>query len=87
MPRWTSEDLDKIIDLSYKKYEPKQTNADHIRSMTDVELTRLITSGEFCAICPCCKYYTTEDCYIENEGAQKNCEKGIMEWLQSEAEG
>lgn len=60
------------------------TNADKIRSMSDEELAELITSGEMSAICPFCNFYTTDDCYIENDGMVKNCAKGILEWLQSE---
>lgn len=66
--------------------EKKQTNADRIRSMSDEELAKLITSGEMCAICPFCQYYGTKDCYMENEGEHMNCAQGIMKWLQSEAE-
>lgn len=64
----------------------KQTNADRIRAMTDEELAELITSGELSAICPFCKYYGTKNCYMENEGAHKNCSRGIIAWLQSEVE-
>ena len=68
-------------------FEPKkQTNADRIRSFSDEELAELITSGELCAICPVCQYYGTNDCYMENEGKHKNCDEGIMQWLQSEVE-
>lgn len=70
-----------------KDFEPKkQTNADRIRAMTDEELAELITSGELSAICPFCKYYGTKNCYMENEGAHKNCSRGIIKWLQSEVE-
>ena len=62
------------------------TQADRIHSMSDEDLAELIASGELCAICPVCKYYGTEDCYIENDRTSKNCSKGIMEWLQSEVE-
>ena len=64
----------------------KRTNADRIRSMSDEEMADLIASGEICAICPFCKFYGTESCYIENDGTNKNCSKGIMKWLQSEVE-
>lgn len=73
-------------DSEKKEYEKKQTNADRIRAMNDEELAKLITSGELCAICPFCKYYGTEYCYMENEGIHKNCDSGIIDWLQSEVE-
>lgn len=66
--------------------EIKLTNADRVRSMSDEELAQMITSGELCAICPFCKYYGTDSCYLENEDAHKNCDSGIIEWLRSEAE-
>ena len=64
----------------------RMTQFDRIKSMSMEELAALITSGEMCAICPFCEYYGTKDCYIENEGKHKNCDKGIMNWLQSEVE-
>lgn len=75
----TLKELQKEIEINYK-----QTNADRIRSMSDEELAELITSGELSAICPFCKYYGTEDCYMEKSGAHKNCSRGIIKWLQSE---
>lgn len=76
----TLKELQREIEIDYK-----QTNADRIRSMSDEELAELIASGELCAICPLCKYYGTENCYMENEGVHKNCASGIIEWLKSEA--
>ena len=70
---------------SVDKYK-RMTQADLIRSMSDEELAEVIASGELCAICPVCKYYGTEDCYVENDGTSKNCSQGIIQWLQSEVE-
>ena len=64
----------------------KKTNADRIRAMSDEELAELITSGELCAICPMCDFYGKDLCYIENDNTEKNFSKGILSWLQSEAE-
>lgn len=69
-----------------EQIDHKPTNAERIRHMSDEKLAELITSGDLCAICPFCKYYGTESCYMENEGVHKNCAEGIMEWLQSEVE-
>lgn len=77
----TLKELQREIEIDYKP-----TNADRIRAMSDEELAELITSGELCAICPLCKYYGTESCYMENGGVHKNCDSGIIEWLKSEAE-
>lgn len=66
--------------------EIRLTNADRIRTMSDEELAHLITSGELCAVCPFCKYYGTDKCYLENEGADKNCGRGIIDWLQEESD-
>ena len=91
MPR--TESLNRITEPPYlykavnHDIMKRKTNADHIRAMSDKELAKLITSGELCAICPLCKYYGTEQCYIENEGVHKNCDNGIIGWLQSEVEG
>jgi len=69
-----------------RKNTKVQTNAERIQSMSIEELAELITSGELCAICPVCKYYGTEHCYVEREDVPKNCASGIKEWLQSEGE-
>ena len=77
-----------VIGAFLRDYKKPKTNADRIRSMimSNEGLAKFITSGEMCAICPFCQYYGTEQCYIENEGVHKNCDSGIMAWLQSEAE-
>lgn len=62
------------------------TNYEKIKGMSVEELAELMASGEWSAICPFCKYYGTENCYIENEGASKNCAEGIKEWLESECD-
>lgn len=64
----------------------KMTNFERIKGMSVEELAELITSGEWSAICHFCKYYGSENCYIENEGASKNCVDGIKEWLESECD-
>lgn len=65
--------------------EPR-TNAEKIKGMSVEELAELIASGEWSAICPFCKYYGTENCYVENEGESKKCAVGIKEWLESECD-
>ena len=76
-------------DRECQHYEP-QTNADRIRAMTDEELAEFISSGEWAAICPFCRYYGTGNCKYdevgEEIGYQENCIGGIMKWLQSEVE-
>ena len=84
MRTFTEEEVE--ILLNSIVCEKPKTNADRIRSFSDEELAELITSGELCAICPVCQYYGTNDCYMENEGKHKNCDEGIMQWLQSEVE-
>lgn len=65
-------------------YEPKQTNADRIRSMTDEELLNLIpcsygTAGEPEEIMPCIRETGDSDFVSEKE-----CRRCILEWLQKE---
>lgn len=62
------------------------SNFEKVKGMNVEELAELITSGEWSAICPFCKYYGSQNCYIENEGASKNCIDGIKEWLESECD-
>lgn len=57
------------------KYEPK-TNADKIREMSDEELAEWINDKTACEQCA----YGTGGC----KGI--HCAKGILKWLQSEAE-
>lgn len=73
--------LDKAIEIVNQlaeEYKPK-TNADRIRSMTDEELAEffngLSTICEMCTDCLGCLN-------VENN----RCKKGILDWLQSEAE-
>lgn len=57
------------------KYEPK-TNADKIRDMSDEELAERINTKTAC-----------EQCAYGRDGCKEmRCAKGILEWLQSEAE-
>ena len=55
----------------------KQTNADHIRAMSDEELALNIGNGFFG--CPQCSQGDCRKCDLE-------CEKHCLEWLQSTAE-
>lgn len=64
----------------------KISNYKKIKEMSVEELAELMVSGEWSAICPFCKYYGTENCYVENKGASKNCADGIKEWLESECD-
>lgn len=57
------------------KYEPK-TNADKIRDMSDEELAECLDTNTAC-----------RQCAYEVAGCKgRNCVKGILEYLQSEAE-
>lgn len=50
-----------------------ETNADHIRSMTDEELAEFIPNWSYTDACKCGEHYV--DCNNE-------CEKCIAEWLE-----
>lgn len=73
-------------------FEPEEkkkvTNADKIRRMSDEELAKLISSGEWSAICPFCSYYGTGMCRYDDDGndtgSKELCERGALEFLQSE---
>lgn len=64
----------------------KTTNADKIRSMSDIELAKLIASGEWSCICPFCNEYGSDGCvaYSDENIKKEQCEKGILNFLQSE---
>ena len=58
--------------------QPKQTNADRIRAMSDEELAKSIARIAMCV-----------DCKIKNPTCTlpiSNCEKSWLEWLKQEAE-
>lgn len=61
------------------------TNADYLRMMSDDELSKLISSGEWSCICPMCGYYGTGSCVYDEEGEvvrnKEQCIKGALEWL------
>lgn len=66
-------------------YEPKQTNADRIRAMSNEELGEILlcpydTAGKSINIMPCVKDGVMKNVSIEE------CRKCMLDWLQSEAE-
>ena len=81
-----SKDPDEERECAFYKH---MTNGDRIRNMTDEELAELVSSGEWACICPMCEFYGTTDCaFDEDYGTEdkKICAKGVMKWLQSQAE-
>lgn len=65
------------------------TNADRIRAMDDDELAEWFKTG-IIDCCPCCIYfrpcrleYDTDTVYYSKK---YDCKKGIIDWLQSQAE-
>jgi hypothetical protein len=65
--------------------QSKMTKADKFRSLTDIELAKLIASGEWSCICPYCNKYGEAGCEaFDDENVDKDkCEQGILEFLQS----
>ena len=67
----------------------RKTNADRIRSMTDEGLAEFISN--IYPLCTKCLYDNSGKCRYDEEGEEVgsicNCEKGVLAWLQSEAEG
>lgn len=65
----------------YREGEPKQTNADRIRSMTDEELAGFIAHKEF---------YCEDYCEDAKQGCSWSCDnkgkKAALAWLQKESE-
>ena len=65
----------------YRGEEPKQTNADKIRSMTDEELAGFIAHKEF---------YCEDYCEDAKQGCSWSCDnkgkKAALAWLQKESE-
>lgn len=66
------------------------TNADYFRMISDVELAKIISSGEWSCICPMCKYNGTESCIYDEDDevvhTKDQCIKGILEWLKQSYE-
>jgi len=66
--------------------QSKITNADKFRNMSDIELAKLISSGEWSCICPFCSNYGENGCVSYDAENPDNgiCEQGILEFLKSE---
>lgn len=62
---------------NYKREHPK-TNADCVRSMTDEELAKIISS---LGNCDTCYLYLNRGCNINT-----SCKDAVLEWLRKEAE-
>lgn len=66
-------------DEVFLKYEAASTNADHIRSMDDVELANFLSGLSMgCVNCP--MYYPEE-----NDECVKHCNTAWQEWLKQES--
>lgn len=65
-------DMRLLKDLGFSLEARPQTNADHIRSMTDEELAKLLLDG--------CRGSKCED-RPENEWGSVNCFQCRMDWL------
>lgn len=61
--------------LDYPKPRKKQTNADRIRAMTDVELAVFLCSRQMCG-----------DCIHLHDGTCEGAKNGYLEWLKQEVE-
>lgn len=80
---WSKADVIAWMPLPepYRGEEPKQTNADRIRSMTDEELAGFIAHKEF---------YCEDYCEDAKQGCSWSCDnkgkKAALAWLQKESE-
>lgn len=80
---WSKADVTAWMPLPepYRGEEPKQTNADRIRSMTDEELAGFIAHKEF---------YCEDYCEDAKQGCSWSCDnkgkKAALAWLQKESE-
>lgn len=58
------------------------TNYERIKNMSIEEMAEML---DFCKCKDFCIYAKTDDC-IEKNGAIRNCEIGVMKYLESEVE-
>ena len=84
------EPLETIIKLDNGRYlrgvecqysyidEPRQTNADRIRNMSDEELAEFLINFWSKTVCDHCTKF------IEDRPCHHECEQGFLEWLQAE---
>jgi hypothetical protein len=68
-----------IITVNNTTEQKKQTNADHIRSMSDEELAEFLVEHHRNP----CKFCL--GCWTIRKRAKGGCKEGLMQWLKSEA--
>lgn len=65
----------------YRGENPKQTNADRIRSMTDEELAEMLsTVSQHCVV------YLSDKINCRHSNCDTGCKNNIKKWLQKEME-
>lgn len=74
-----SEEIKRIGEVRKLLFtEGGQTNAEHIRSMTDEELAEWLEEVD-CWNCDCCVYQ--RECRLEYDEEKHDCADGRMKWL------
>lgn len=72
----------KAAERFEQHHKPKpQTNADHIRSLSDEELAEFLEQFE---VCTHCKYFYNNHCNFENPCVHEFAMAMAYEWLKSE---